>query len=76
VARMEHGAGWGSRAARNGVRDGEDSNSERSAQQHAMGEHESERYFVERDWKTHRGRRHVRLVARKPEKRRFDDARS
>jgi hypothetical protein len=39
------GAGWRSRAARDGVRGGEDSSSKHTAQQYAMGKHESGSYF-------------------------------
>jgi len=45
---MEHGAGWGSRAARDGMRGGEDGSSERMTQQHVIGESDREIFLRER----------------------------
>jgi hypothetical protein len=42
---MESGAVWGSRTAQDGVRGGEDISSERTMQQHAMGESDGEIFF-------------------------------
>lgn len=65
---MERGTGWGSRAAWDGLRGGEDGSSEHKAQQHAMASMGVGDVF-ERDRETHRGSRPIEPIARRPEKR-------